>query len=287
MARKIFSGILIGLSALFLLASIVGIIAAWIYNEPLTREGVTRLEEVDSTLGQIQTDLGAARDEVDRALRILDSAETALASLTEQTTSATSLLEDVAATLDDQLIPGLKSTRDNITEVRGVLEDLRGSLEELNSIPFIELDIPGDELLISILDGLDSLDAEVANVEDLAQRVSTFVSDTSYLLGGDFSETRTNLENLLAVLKDYDTQISGWRTQVQDVTESLPQWLDNASIIITVFLLWFGLSQFGLLLHGLNLWQGRNPLDSWKEAFRKRPDMSPQNPDQSEIASRN
>lgn len=270
MARKILIGILIGLSALFLLASVAGIIAAWVYNEPLTKEGVTRLEDADSTLAQIQTDLAAARDEVERALRILDSAETALASLTQQTADASTLLEDVSSTLDDQLIPGLKSTRDNITQVRATLEALRTSLDELNSIPFITLDIPGDELLTNILGGLDSLDAEVANVEDLAMRVSTFISDTSYALGGDFSETRTNLENLLAVLKDYDTQISGWRTQVQDVTASLPRWVDNASIIITFFLLWFGFSQFGLLLHGLSLWQGRNPLDSLREAIRKK-----------------
>ncbi|MBV6397613.1 MAG: hypothetical protein HFACDABA_03227 [Anaerolineales bacterium] len=271
MARKIFVGILIGLSALFLLISVAGIIAAWIYNEPLTREGVTRLEDVDATLAQIQTDLASARSEVERALRILDSAETALASLTEQTSDATSLLEDVSSTLDDQLIPGLKTTRDNIKQVRTTLEDLRGSLEELNSIPFVELNIPGDELLANILGGLDSLDAEVASVEELATRVSTFVSDTSYALGGDFSETRVNLENLLAVLKEYDAQIAGWRTQVQDVTTSLPRWADNASIIITVFLLWFGFSQFGLLLHGLSLWQGRDPLASLRQAMQKKP----------------
>jgi len=267
MARKIFTGILIGLSALFLLASVVGIVAAWIYNEPLTREGVTRLDEADATLAQIQTDLASARGEVERALRILDSAEAALASLTEQTSDATSLLDDVSSTLDDQLIPGLKSTRDNITQARVTLEGLRASLEELNSIPFVELNIPGDELLVNILGGLDSLDAEVASVEDLATRVSTFVSDTSYALGGDFSETRANLENLLTVLKEYDAQIAGWRTQTQEVSASLPRWVDNASIIITIFLLWFGFSQFGLLLHGLSLRQGGDPLASWKETL--------------------
>jgi hypothetical protein len=33
-----------------------------------------------------------------------------------------------------------------------------------------------------------------------------------------------------------------------------------SSVILTVFLLWFGLSQFGLILHGLSLWKGGNPL---------------------------
>ena len=83
MARKIFIGIFIGLSALFLLASVAGIVAAWAYNGPLTREGVTRLKDIDSNLAQIQTDLNSARAEVERALRILDSAEAALSSLTQ------------------------------------------------------------------------------------------------------------------------------------------------------------------------------------------------------------
>jgi chromosome segregation ATPase len=275
MARKIASGVLIGLASLLLLASIAGIIAAWAYNKPLTEDGTTRLAEVDATLAQIRADLSAARDEVDRALRILDSAEAALASLTEQTSDATSLLENVSATLDDQLIPGLKSTREDITQVRAALEDLRVSLEQLNSIPFVELNIPGDDLLASLLGGLDSLDAEAANVEDLATRVSTFVSDTSYLMGGDFSETRANLETLLDTLREYDAQITDWRAQVAAVTESLPGWIDNASIGLTLFLLWFGLSQFGLLLHGLSLWRGENPLEALRALRAKRqPDAS-------------
>ncbi|MEW5942009.1 MAG: hypothetical protein AB1750_20275, partial [Chloroflexota bacterium] len=202
MARKIFAGILIGLSAFFLLASLAGIAAAWACNEPLTRDWTARLAEADATLVHVQGDIRTAKVEVERALRILDAAEKALASLTEQTADAASLLEDVSATLDERLLPGLKSTRDNIGDVRAALESLRESIEQLQTIPFLNLDIPGDELLDSVLSGLDSLDAEVANVEDLARRVSTFVSDTSYLMGGDFNETRANLETLLGTLRE-------------------------------------------------------------------------------------
>jgi hypothetical protein len=47
---------------------------------------------------------------------------------------------------------------------------------------------------------------------------------------------------------------------VEMLIDSLPGWIDRASIILTVFLFWFGLSQFGLLLHGLNAWKGGHPL---------------------------
>lgn len=260
MTRKILAGILIGLSALLLLLSVAGIVAAWVYNEPLTREAGTRLQEIDSTLAQIQTDLGSAKSEVERALRILDSTEQALASLTERTSDAKNILEDVNSTLDEQLIPGLETTRASMDQLRGTLEELRAGLEQINNLPFVDLNIPGDELLEDLLTGMDSLDSGLADVQDLAQRASTFVSDTSYLLGGDFEETRGHLEELLLVLKDYEGQLTDWRAQVKALIESLPGWIDRASIILTIFLLWFGFSQFGLLLHGLNLRRGGNPL---------------------------
>jgi F0F1-type ATP synthase membrane subunit b/b' len=258
--RKILAGGLIGLSSILLVLSMVGIGAAWIYNEPLTSASTTRVQEIDSTLAQVQTDLQNAKAEVERALRIIESAQQALASLTEQASDAKSILDEVNSTLDDQLIPGLNTTRKNISQVRGTLEDLRAALVLINSLPFVDLNIPGDELLASILSGIDSLDSEIANVQDLAQRASTFMSDTSYLLGGDFSETKQHLEDLLLVLTDYDSQITDWRTQAGTVIESLPGWIDRASVILTFCLLWFGFSQFGLLLHGLGLWKGGNPL---------------------------
>jgi len=261
MARKIFSSTLIVLGSTFLILSVFGIVLAWAYNEPLTKVSVSRLLTVDSQLEQIQTDLRSAKAEVERALRIIQSAEDALASLTQQTTDAKSLLEDVNATLDDQLIPGLETTRTSITDVRGTLEDLRGALEQLNSLPFVDLNIPGDELLVSIIKQVDDLDSGIANVQDLAQRASTFISDTSYLLGGDFNETKQQLENLVLVLSEYDSKAADWREQIATLVESAPRWIDNASLSLTLGLLWFGFSQFGLILHGLGMKRGLDPLD--------------------------
>lgn len=261
MARNFFAGTLITFGLVFLVLSIAGIFAVWIYNEPLTSESTGRLQEINSQLTQIQKDLQNAIAEVERALRIIESAEAALQSLTQQTTDANQLLEEVNSTLDDELIPELETTRQRIDEVRNTLEDLRGTLEQLNALPFVNLNIPGDELLTNILSGVDSLDTEIVNIQGLAQRASTFIKDTSFLLGGDFNETKGNLQELLTVLGDYDTQVTGWRTQIESVVAALPLWIDRTSIGLTIFFLWFGFSQFGMFLHGLALKAGENPLD--------------------------
>lgn len=259
MGRKIWSMTLMVLSTIVLVASLVGVGAVWYYNEPLTHNITTRLQEIDSELTLAQSALQDAQGELERALRIVTAAETALEALSQQTAQAQDILGGVKGTIDDKLLPGLKTSRDKVDGVKGMVEGLRGTLETINNLPLVDLNLPGDEMLANIIAAADSLDAEIANVEDIARQASTFVGDTSYLLGGDLSETKTSLTNLLAVIEEYNAKVTGWQEQIAVWEQSLPGWIDQASISLTVFLLWFAFSQAGLFLIGLTAWKGGDP----------------------------
>lgn len=260
MARKIFSGILIVLSVLFLVLSLVGLGAIWFYKESLTREAVSRLEEVDSELIQARTALQSSAQELERALRIVDSAQTALQELALQSEGAESLLTNIQSTLDDRVLPELKTTRGRIGTARSALEDLQSVLAGIGSfLPGIDLSAP-DKIVKDLIDSTNSLDEEIANVETLVQQASTFVSDNSYLLGGDLGETRDSLQSLLTSVQDYEKKVTNWHEQVRDVIAMTPTWIDRSSVALTIFLLWFALSQFSLFLHGRSLWAGGDPL---------------------------
>lgn len=267
MARKILSGVLIVLSVLFLVLSVAGIGAIWIYNEPLTREVTSRLKEVDTQLQQVQATLASSEKELQRALRIVDAAQAALEKLTQQNQSAKGLFDNIQSTLDDQLLPDLKTTRDRIAAARTTLENLQSLLAGVHSfVPGVDLSLP-DQALSDLITSTKSLDTEIANVEGVAKQASTFVSDTSYLLGGDLTETRTSLQNFLVSVQDYEKRVAGWRKQDQQLVDGTPRWIDEASLALTIFLLWFALSQFGLLLHGLSIRAGGDPL----QVLRRQP----------------
>ena len=260
MARKILAWTLIVLSSIFLLASVAGIGAAWIYNEPLTREALSQLSAVDSELEQAEITLESTHTELERALRLVDAAQAALEKLAEQSTSAESLLDGIQSSLDDKLLPELKLTRERLNTARAALESLRGVLNTLGSFSIIDVTAP-DQILTDLIASAATLDGEIANAEDVAKQASTFVSDTSYLLGGDLTETRDSLQIFLAAVEEYQVKVKEWRVQIADLMDSFPKWIDNASISLTIFLLWFGLSQFGLFLHGRLILRGGNPLD--------------------------
>src|SRR5574341_758993 len=125
MARKIFSGILILLGVLLLVLSLVAVGAIWVYKEPLTLEAVSRLKEIDAEMIQAQSALQSSAKELERALRIVDTAQTALQELSLQSEGAESLLGNIQSTLDDRVLPELKTTRGRIGTARTALENLQ------------------------------------------------------------------------------------------------------------------------------------------------------------------
>ena len=261
MARKILAWTLIVLSSIFLLLSVAGIAAAWFYNEPLTRDATSQLKGIDDQLSLAQSTLASSRAELERALRIVDATEKVLEKLAEQSTSAENILDGIQSQLDDKLLPELKTTRERINTARTALESLQSVIEGIsNFLPGVDLGAP-EKIVTDLIDSANSMDSEIANAEEIARQASTFVGDTSYLLGGDLTETRASLQNFLAVIKEYEQKMTDWRAQVVDLIKKLPGWIDRASVSLTVFLLWFGLSQFGLFLHGRMILRGEDPLD--------------------------
>lgn len=260
MVHRILTGILLALSSILLAFSVIAIAAIWIYNGEITRTAVSRLKEVETQLTQTQVTLQASQKELERALRLVDATEQALQQLVDPSSGSENAFESIQNTLDDRLIPDLKTTRERIDTARETLENLRSVLERITSfVPFVDLNGP-DKIVADLIVSATSLDADISEMEVVAQQASTFVSDTSDLLGGDLTETRDSLQSFLTAIQEYEQKVTGWGEQVAEITEGAPRWIDQASIGLTLFLAWFAFSQFGMILHGIGMQYGENPL---------------------------
>lgn len=259
MARKIFTWIVLVLSGLFLLLSVAGIIAIWVYRQPLTDEANRRLSDIDLQLIQAQGTLDSSQMELERALRIVDSAQAGLDKIKAQTHSTGNFLQTIQGTLDDKLLPDLKATRNRIDSAKVTLQQLQSILKGVGGfIPGVDLSSP-DKIVADLISSANSLNGDITNIEALGTQVSLFLSDSSFLLNGDLTETRTSLQNFVEAIKNYKTKVAGWRDEVATLKAGAPRWINQAAIALTIFLFWFGISQIGLLLHGLTLLRGGDP----------------------------
>jgi DNA repair exonuclease SbcCD ATPase subunit len=260
MIRNVLAWVLIVLSVLGLILGLSGITAIWVYREPATREALDRMGQVENELRLGQAALGTAREELERSLSILDSTEAALNQFTQNDPEA--FFEDVQTTLNDELRPELETARERLINARDTLENVRVVVFGLNIVPFIQVNIP-DQTLTDLIDSADSLESRIGEIGDLAEQASKLLDDASALFGGDLAGTRESLEGFLAQVTTYEEKLSGWRDQVAEVREALPAWIDYTSILLTIILLWFGLSQVGLVLHGRALLRGGTPWEGW------------------------
>lgn len=260
MKSKVLSGTLIVLSSIFFLLSLIGIGASWYYNEPLTKKSIAKLTEVDDELKQAQVALENAQDELKRALRIVESAEENLASFSEQRAEALKFLDAVTGLLDDRIVPSLETSKEKLAEAQENLDELSASIEMLNNIPFVEIELPDAGALDYFIEVTSSFEEEIDNVGDMAGEASTFLNDTSYLLGGDLAETKENIQNLTKVVDEYEEKISKWREKTAVLIAEFPRWLDRVSALLIVFLLWFAFSQFCMFLRGVESWKGEDVL---------------------------
>jgi len=259
MTRKILSGIWLVLCGALFVLSLIGVAMIWKYKQPLT-DGITaRLADIDVELARAQSALQNAQGELERALRFVDSAEEALESFSEQAAVAKEFLDTVTEVLDETIKPSLKTSREKIDEAQQTMDDLRASIQALNMIPFVNIKVPDDGILNSFVAIMDSLEGEIVRVDEIADQASTFMSDSSYLMGGDLSETRDNIQEMQIVIDEYEGKIGTWRGQVATLKAGSPGWIQRTAIWLTVFLAWFALSQFGLILHGLVVYRGGNP----------------------------
>ncbi len=257
MLRKIIAGLLILISAILLGLSAAGIALIWMYKEPLVQTSIGQLQVVDMELNQTHAALQNAEMELDRTLRAVEAAEQSMAALKAEFVQVKTLFGDVNGTMESQLLPGLKSSRTQIDQAKNSLLDLQASLKKLNNIPYLSLNLPGDQVLSNLIAGAGSLDTQIAQVQTMVDKASSFIGDASYLMGGDFTETRTNLQNFLTVVKEYDLKLTGWHNQLVYLMNSMPGWIESVAIGLTIFLAWFGLSQVSLIFHGLRLQRGK------------------------------
>lgn len=262
MNHKRAGNLLVWISSVMFIAGLTVIVLAWVYNEPLTRRVVGKLTEVDAELASVGSTLSTSRVEIERTLRILDATETAINKFTSNDPEA--FFENVQSTLGDGLVPELETARERLVSARDTLEQLRVTIFGLNALPFVNINIP-DKTLTDLIDSADALQAQITDVTELAEQASTLLADASYLLGGDFTDTRSSLEYFLGEIDTYQDKVSDWRKQTGDLIESTPKWVDTTSISLTIFMLWFCFSQLGLVLHGLSLRQGSNPLEILKK----------------------
>ena len=276
--RRILAILIMVLSVVLTILSIAGIVGNWFVNDSVTDDIVKVLTGVenalglaDDALGRVDTRVGAARD------RIATFEET-VATAGEKFTEDPVILTALSEKLDLGIAPAVSELRATVQSVRETVVGIQNAIQAINALPFISI---GDKVsdsarLQRLSEGVTALTEggeETRNgVREAKQRIAT---RAAFAIGKGTSRLDSGLATIEAAVADYGTQVSEMRAQVSALKASVTFWLDVASVILTLILLWLIFSQVVVFILGLSFFRNENLFARWIGGPTEEPSEEP------------
>lgn len=262
--RRAISLAAIILSSVFLAVSLAGIILTWSAYQRLNDDVMGRVEAVEADLRSAREDLQTVKAEMDAVQEQIDALKVALETLGVDGAAS---LEGVAALigrLEGTLTPFISGVAERVEDLRDAVVRLKETIERLNELPLVNLQIPGVEQLDEATAALEELQSDIEQGRDQISSASQITEDTIDTLTTGFADLEESAQSLSAALGGYDAMISGYLEEIDALQANLPRWSIIAAISLTVVFVWLGFSQAALFVLAWSFYRGEDLLNRWR-----------------------
>jgi chromosome segregation ATPase len=252
------------LSAVFLIASLAGIILTWSYRQKLNDDVLVRLDTIEADLRSAQGDLQTVKTELDAVQVQIDALQAALQALGVDGAASLEAVAALIGRLEGTLTPFITGVAERVEDLRDAVVKLKETIEKLNELPLVNLQIPGVEQLEEAATSLENLQSDIEQGGDQISEASQITQDTIDTLTTGFVDLERSAQTLSAALQGYDALITGYLEEIDALQVSLPRWANIAAISLTVVFVWLGFSQVALFILAWSFYRGEDLLTRWR-----------------------
>jgi TolA-binding protein len=262
--RLSLSLIVIILSCTFFLISLAGLIGIWIANRPLTENILGEINAAQTELTAAETTLQASREDLESLRGQIDIFQGILDNLGTDAIQNTQLIAEVVNRVEGSISPLLERLSGGVSRIREAFDSVKDTVASLNDLPLIEIELPGEEVLNSVSEGLGNLQSQITDTKSKVESVSQVTQDTVDTLTSGFKTWEDFTAQNLALLDQYEDRIAAYQTKLAYLETNAPVWIDLASIVLTVVLVWLAFSQLGVFILAWGFYKGRDLLRRWR-----------------------
>lgn len=252
---------LLVLSVIFFLVSLGGLIGVWVYNQPLTERALTLVETTSQDLEGAAAAIELSRAELISAQAQIDLLQAILETLGVNAAEDLNRLADIVGKVEDTLTPVLDRVAGGIGVLRDSLLSIKDTLERLNELPLVNIQVPGIEEIEQGAEQLGNLQTQIEEGGGKIEQLSQTTQNTIDSLTTGFAELESSIGILLETLDTYAKKIETTQAQLAYLDENLARWVDWISAALTVILVWLGISQVGLFILGWGFYKGQDLTD--------------------------
>lgn len=262
--KRIISLILLILSVFFFVVSLAGILLTWVYRPQVTSTAMSRLNAIEADLTTAQVDLRNAKAELESAQQQIDALQSALETLGLRGSEDIQAIGDLVGRLEQNLTPFIGAVAERVEGFREALVQLKETIERLNQLPLVNIDIPGIEQLEEATASLDNIYNQIIEGQEKVKNVSQLTQETVTNLTTGFAELETSAQTLSATLGAYDAKFTAYLAEIDYYQANLPGWINTAAVVLTVLLVWLAFSQAALFILTWSFYKEQDLLRRWR-----------------------
>jgi methyl-accepting chemotaxis protein len=256
--KSILGLVLLVMSVIFFLVSLGGLIGIWVYNQPLTERVMTLVQTTSQDLEGAAAAIELSQAELISAKAQLGLLQAIMETLGLNAEEDLNRLADIVGQVEDTLSPVLDRLSSGIGTLREALLNIKDTLERINELPLVNIEIPGIEEIEQGAGQLQDLQNQIEEGGGKIEQLSQTPQDTVDSLVTGFTRLETSMDSLMETLDEYAEKIEATQEQLSYLEQNLPRWIDYTSAALTVILVWLGISQVGLFVLGWSYYKGQD-----------------------------
>ncbi|MCP4198365.1 MAG: hypothetical protein GY762_14540 [Proteobacteria bacterium] len=251
----LYAGMVISIVMLVLAAA--ALIGTWVVNTPATEKVLGIVVPITETLQGVErlsSETGVALDGISAGFV---QAEQRVEEIGDEVNEANVAVEAISALVGEDITPKLDATREGVRSIYDTLSAIQGAVQSFNAMPFLDLELPGDEELGQALTGMEEIVVQVQDLnEALQNRKEEIVSGAVDQVSQPLDRLETRVSDIRARLQGFENRTGSAIEQMLYVQENAGRWIDMLSIIITLILIWFIISQVAMFVLCRGILQG-------------------------------
>jgi len=263
-SKRILALVLIILSVFLTLVSVGGVIAIWVANGPITDSSMMKIQSAGEDLAQAADYLEEAQVELESAQAQIDIFQSILNTAGIEAVENAQVISDIVVKVEDTLTPLLDQASEGVNSIGELFDSIVETIEKLNDLPLVSLDIPGSEVLDSLSGSVSDLQEQIEDTKSKIESISQLTQDTVETLTTGFENWETLIAENLSVIDAYRGKIADYQAELAQLETNLPKWIDMASIALTLLLVWLAFTQIALFVLAWSFYKEEDLLMRWR-----------------------
>lgn len=245
------------LSAFFAVVTVLAIIGVWIISSALTNSLTRLLSRAEVAATRVEQSLQQVDDRFSAAQARIQTIEQRVAQAGATVEEANLLRLALDKLIGDELAPILNDARATVEGIVLVIEGIEDAIAAVNSIPFVNVEVPGAQTYRELRDQVTSLVTAMQELRTTLQnkKVET-VQELVTTVTGFTTRANDIVARLRAPITTAQTQTAALRARLAQAKAELPGRIALVAFLLTLALVWFLISQALVFAVGWSLRKG-------------------------------